>query len=742
MDLESRIDALEKRVAFLEGQLQQSRSIYTDEASAMSSAMNAHTENTPANDMHIENPNAEHAQINIERVFVSRPQQTVRPENSIPSANRNTTPAARPVSPRPVPRQPIVRQQTPKNTDMESFIGKNVFVVVASVLIFVGLVVFAAAVMPYLSDKLKFAAMVIGSIGLSAAGYLLSRKKQSAFNVSLLACGLGAIYITLFTGRIYFKFISDIPLYISLLIWCFIVYYCSRYRSILFNIIGQSGILISLIMGTVSISDSGDSRMALFLAVYVIIAQILYNFLYKQENYLINSVFALLSSVILSFIVHDFISYSSLDFDEGLTQSVSVIVMTAVLFVLIIYILIRNIVYIKTGAISELSYVITGYSIYFSLIIVMYRITSSHNGSAYITAFLGLLMYAVTEYLFFGEDRETATDIFSTVLPCISVFCCLFTEHSFCSALLIPCLIAIYSRFIDKDGGSSRMTLPCTTLCGALISSLYVLKSGSLLSSDNIMSDPANMAYLITGIIFIVFIWIISAPETDLEKISLYLSLLTVMLFQIPFSPDVSLLLSKNSRMFICLCLMLIIQLYTRLRKDFIDKDLPPFSQGTFICYFIVNALCMLYSLYALYSFGDNAVLYAAALALAAGLFSLNVLNLINSDNSGFSPYIGIKYTVLVFAAASKFGNKPVTSILLFILAVACLIFGQKLKQKPLRLYALILALLSTVKLLVFDIAYDNLVIRAFSLIVCGGLCFGISLFYTHLEKSNKNDTP
>ena len=346
-------------------------------------------------------------------------------------------------------------------------------------------------------------------------------------------------------------------------------------------------------------------------------------------------------------------------------------------------------------------------------------------------------MFAITEYVYYDRDVEAVTAIFSSVIPCISIFCYFCAEHCFVSALIIPGLIALYSRIRSGEDDTQRLSAACTTLCGAFFSTIYITKE-RLVSVDFTASDPAAASYLITGIVIILLICLISKPRNQFEKISYYLALTAVVLIQIPLSPYLDQWLSDDGRCLMCVCLMLCIQLATKLRKDFTDRDMPLFSQGTFICFFTVNALCMLFSLYALHCLSGRPFMYAAALAAATGLFGLNVMNLMSTENSNFSPYVGVKFTVLIIAVANEFGNKPVTSILLFIWAIICLVAGQKLKQKPLRLYALILALLSTIKLLVFDIAYDNLVIRAFSLLICGGLCFGISLFYTRLEKSNK----
>ena len=717
MNLEERVEILEKRVEYLEKQLQVRQAPVS-------------RENIDSAGIRVDNTSTE-----TERpVFVTRPQNVPRQEPALnPAVNKNNV---RPLVQH-VTNDVRMHYEKPQNKDMESFIGKNVFVVVASVLIFVGLVVFAAAVMPYLSREVKFAAMVLGSMILTIAGYMLSRRKPTVFNVALLACGLGAVYISLFTGKIYFEFIADVPLYLSLLVWCVVVYLCSGYKSILFNIIGQAGILISLVMGSVNIVRSGEIRLTLFLAIYVIIAEILYNSLYKSENYLINSISALVSLMILSALVNDFITHTESGTEQTYMDILAVPILIFALFILLLYVLARNIIYAKSGMISGIYYTVAGYSAYLSLIVTMIEITDSDNACAYITALFGVLMYIITEHIYIEEENLIPV-IFNTLMICISIVCYCFAKHSYCSVLMIPCFTAVYERFRNRENRSSRMALHCSALCGAFFSTIYVITEEVINGRLSEVFNTAGAVYLITGIVFMIIICWLSKPEKVFEKISLYMALVMVLLIQIPGSPPAELLLSKNSRILLCLFLMLAIQIYIKLNKGFIDKEEPLFSQPTFICFFIVNALCMLYSLYALDKAGNSVISYVVTLAIAAALFSLNVFDLMKAENFKLSAYAGIKYTILIIFAAGRFENKPVTSILLFLWAIVCLVFGQKFKQKPLRLYALILALLSTVKLLVFDISYDNLVIRAFSLIICGGLCFGISLFYTRLEKTMK----
>ena len=100
----------------------------------------------------------------------------------------------------PVPPRPARKN----GRDMESFIGRDVFVIIAAVLVFIGFIYFAGAIFPYLSKTAWFAIMCVASISLTAVSYVFVRKKESNLSIALLGSGLGTIYITLFLGKFYF----------------------------------------------------------------------------------------------------------------------------------------------------------------------------------------------------------------------------------------------------------------------------------------------------------------------------------------------------------------------------------------------------------------------------------------------------------------------------------------------------------------------------------------------------------
>ena len=120
--------------------------------------------------------------------------------------------------------------------------------IAASVLIFIGVILFAVLMLPNITDEIKMAAMYVVSAIFLCFGFVrIGKDKEDKFALVLLGCGAGVLYISLIMSNIYFKVIGDIPLYVLIMLWSLGVVYLARYKSELFMAIGHIGITISMI---------------------------------------------------------------------------------------------------------------------------------------------------------------------------------------------------------------------------------------------------------------------------------------------------------------------------------------------------------------------------------------------------------------------------------------------------------------------------------------------------------------
>lgn len=660
-----------------------------------------------------------------------------------------------------------------KQSDMESFIGKNVFVLIASVLVFIGVVIFAGVVLPYLSDELKFILMCVASLGFTGFSYWFVRKKVNTLSISLLACGLGTIYITLFTGNLYFKVINTVLLYIALLLWIMVIYYCSRYKTFVFNVIGQAGILISLVlcMSDAIAKQRGD--FVFYALIYVAVAEILYDILFREKGYMINVISMLTSVMILSYpIIYELeedYGNSFLPFDvnkitlsDMFTSFNGKLISFLILLGLFGYAIVKNVFLTRQKKLTVTKYAIVNFVGLF-----VFLVSASHfeftKGLGIVMSLYCLIILCITEWLYYAEDRDVTINILESILiGLVVIFYYSIFDTLWISGLilLIPLMLYIYKTNTKCSRVLVIVGLGLTTLANIFYANSgdgdFVVSSTKDITDWEYLADAtkeaviqgSSIVYYITCAVFSVVCYLLlihRKNETrDYVKVLAYLFIVGNVFLTFwgmsdygSYRYDVQLL--ENVEQIRELMIMLIalgIQFIFRQNKLF-DKTKRLFQQSTFIAYFVVNAFMMLLSIVYLYDLDDYKFEYFIGVIITVILFTLNSAILLDHKDTGLAIYVGIKITILIFIVMHVFDLQPLVSIFLFLWAVACIILGLKNTQKYLRIYALILAMISAFKLVMFDISYSNMLARAGSFIVCAALCFFISWIYHRIEKSN-----
>ena len=124
--------------------------------------------------------------------------------------------------------------------------------IVASVLIFISIIIFGGLLLPYLTNIIMTAVMFLLSFVLFGAGYWLLRKNpKNKFHISLCACGVTAICVSLFVTRLYFALINDAAFLLLIAVWLALTAcVCRKYQHYIFRIIGEIGIFFTLCLGS------------------------------------------------------------------------------------------------------------------------------------------------------------------------------------------------------------------------------------------------------------------------------------------------------------------------------------------------------------------------------------------------------------------------------------------------------------------------------------------------------------
>lgn len=150
------------------------------------------------------------------------------------------------------PKKPAPRQE--KSFDLEKTFGTGIMGITASILVFISIIIFGSLLIPHLSKGIMTLLMFLASFALAGSGMFLLRKNETnKFYLSLCACGVTAIAVSLFVTRIFFGLIDNMAFLCFISVWMALTaYLCHKYHY-LFRIIGELGILITSILGITEI---------------------------------------------------------------------------------------------------------------------------------------------------------------------------------------------------------------------------------------------------------------------------------------------------------------------------------------------------------------------------------------------------------------------------------------------------------------------------------------------------------
>jgi len=151
-----------------------------------------------------------------------------------------------------------------QHSPMESWVGRNVTGIVASILVFIGLVLLGILIVPFMTDGMKIGAMFIISIILATGGGALNKRVPNAFTEMLLGCGCGAFFVSIMMTHLFFHVLPDVAAFSLIIVWMIACFFVVRWtQSILVSVVCHIGMTISLCFAY--IGGIADDRLLLLL---------------------------------------------------------------------------------------------------------------------------------------------------------------------------------------------------------------------------------------------------------------------------------------------------------------------------------------------------------------------------------------------------------------------------------------------------------------------------------------------
>ena len=606
---------------------------------------------------------------------------------------------------------PAARPDQPRK-DYEKLFGKSFMGIFASVLIFISLIIFATLMMPYLTDTMKLFGLYILSFGLLSAGFLLSRKNPAnKFYLAVIGCGVGSLYISLLLSDFYFKVIGDILLYVFILVWAVFVRYLSRLKSLVFHVIGQLGIFIATILGTVLCVNDDDIAKFLVLTVFYFISAVVFSnavFSIKEKKFmphrtyednLCNHIFKALNLLVLT------IGIFSLD----TTDLRTITIVLVLLFILSEYYFSYR-EECRHGIAFQLL-TIANFSLFFYLLHQMEL--WSEDVSVLLTYLLSIAL------LFYITKKNAGYQIVSELYCFLIIF------------------LSCYNGFFIGRHLYAYFTAIPFMLYGGLKQKKPYLYAGIAFLVAFFRLD-ADLEHLIMAIlVYAVFLYL--CPKLDDLYFKMFgylmLTLITILLVHdctYTFFERLAIeyigVKTNLITFFVIAALHLIL---SKLEYFGVQKPIR-------IMMYLINGVLMIVGCFYLY----DSVWQIPLILITVLIFMVNSKRLLQ-ENIQAGYYVALKYTVLMVCILTSYSvANYFISICLLIFAILSIIIGFYKNTVTFRLYGLILSMVSVFKLIMIDIKYDSTLENAVSFFVSGILCFIISFLYNKIDHSLKKSSP
>mgnify|MGYP003290773791 CR=1 FL=1 len=620
---------------------------------------------------------------------------------------------------------------------LEDSIGKNVMGIIASILIFIGLGTFMISVFSSMSELIKGILLLLFSFGLFGFGWFKLNKDKNAFSLSLTSCGIGAVYISLLISFFAFEIGNEILLFVELVAWSMAVFWMSkRISSFLFNIIGYIGVVIALTLGLFSELSETSVVFLLLTIVYIALTYLFSrtDFNMKNNNSLKLTVYGMSLFASIIFVLR---SINVADYSGDILTTFSSLIYVCYNFY-ILYDLYRNRVH-AVGACLFLTPLA-----FFSMIGIKVAFSPYIELSVWPVAIIIILFLILFEVLDFKNDIQYkwVRSIFANLGIFILAFVMTFesefisgiSEYTFFNYLIIPTIL--YYMLLQKDN--------------TMMISVFSLYFISVISMTITSSDyEVKMALpIISHIISLCLIGMsLKQKYSGLTKNLLYvLTVLTLGGISALVGENVS---TSEEAWLLYYVMGIILVLFVELTGvstnwlksgSFLKRN--EYSKNDVLYY--INRFFNIVILFVgigLINYVDFPIIVRFLLVLTTLVQCVIGLRKISESHSEFfGYYVGIKFTIYINIILGSFiGGLDIGyiySIVCLLISIVSIILGFSKRIKSFRLYGLILAIISVLKLVMIDMTAYNPDFLMFGFIISGLLCFGIVWIYNKMSKT------
>ena len=639
-----------------------------------------------------------------------------------------------------------------RSINVEQFIGKNVMAIVASLLIFISIVILCGAVIPYMNDLIKTGLIFGVSTLFMVVGIGLMCYKKNAWSITLTSCGLVSIYISAIASNVWLETLPDVGLYIITFMWAIIAVVLSKTYSSIFEVICIAGIMVSSFLDSANYEFychaaskiSPTSTITLGLVGYTIF---LVGNKYKNSWIVVpKDIFVTIFSIRIVSTLMDIIDYTA---RNEHTQEL-VISSIAFIFMLMLSTSYNYIRHIKYN-IHKTDFMFTIISVIWILAIAnqtMIVTTGKLEDTILCQIILIINTVLALTYVWFTvkayKDND-AIDIIKSILSFLAIAVWIYISYG---DIAITHMIGFVPLIITIELIGFRFKNIPLKIMGLIL----FLISNFVNYTDRYVNEHLGVAWQILLSIF-VFAYIMQLIQKFKEQYSDWFKGVTLIIglvgtVIIGFSSLEYLFDHTITLRTIQYLLVLAIVLSVLLTPLGVNPITNKESKPIHIMFRVLSELFIaVTSLTLLINYSTKGIrIEAIIMSIVIICFALiNTENKIGIQYREFNALYNIfKLTMISWLIILVLLHiSSAISAISILISVLGIVVGFKFRLEYIRIYGLILSIMSIIKISFVDINLEGSLGTAICMFICGVLCFCISFAYNRIDKvigGNIND--
>lgn len=618
------------------------------------------------------------------------------------------------VTPEPV-RKPVSAAALPvpeePKTNLENTVGRNLFAVLASVLVLMGVGVFISTIYEHIPQIVKILAIYLFGFGLLGAGLAMYRKNGNKFWLGVASCGLAELLVSIITSHSYFGVLSLAGTFALVLVWILGSFWLTRFHPTVFKTIGYIGFLISMILG-LDLLTGRDTVIYLGLLVTYVVLSVFFMVSHKQFTTM-NTLMAVGSVIGLCMF---------LGLPEYLPEGWGKSGPWVILGILALF----HGIYVLRAKLSR-----NGYPLYaLATVAVIFLFALPWRIEDVLPLLLGVIL--VLWFMGYRMEANRGTRMFflafAATLPlALSLFGHgweFYGWYPVFAAAAYGLYLLTRSREVGwigfawflafwqyAAGAEVWIHLAACAAAAAVFGCLYT----GLLRKDAALETAW----------YVLLFWIGHSLRDDLWR----------HLWMVQSNFDAWYTVNGLSYALMTLINTRYLHLATRDR----ERIMKVTGQGVVLM--VLQAYLFIQNMSGV---GSN-LWFVSVLGVMSSMLilahSLWYTYKIRGSNRKLMVWQFVKFSLYCWMVLVMLDSPSIlVNIALLVIAIVAIGVGFRLGHKSVRIYGLVLSLLDVVCLVLFNIDYSNSLQLAGGIILCGGLCFVISFIYSKISKLTRQD--